>query len=102
MTGEAGHILIALEIRQIHVFRQAIVYNLDEMSTNVREILERIMKLPDSEQMELREELARQDEQEWAQLSAQARQIAKERGIDDEAIARTIEHLRYGDRSDAR
>jgi hypothetical protein len=68
------------------------------MSTNVREILERIKELPETERAELRAELAREDDKEWERLSEQARQVAKERGIDDETIARTVESLRYGER----
>ena len=66
------------------------------MSTEVREILERIRQLPESDRLELRAEMARAEEEEWAQLAGRARQEARERGIDDEAIARAVESLRYG------
>ena len=68
------------------------------MSTNVREIIDRITSLPDAERLELRAELARLEEQEWIQLSSQARQLARERGIDDATINQAIESLRYGSR----
>lgn len=67
------------------------------MSTAVRKILDRIMQLPDADRMELTLELARQDEQEWAQLLREARQTARQRGIDDQAITRAVESLRYDD-----
>lgn len=63
------------------------------MSTVVREILDRITQLPDAERLALRPELARQDEQEWKQLSGEAHQAAEQRGIDDEAIVKAAEAL---------
>jgi hypothetical protein len=67
------------------------------MSGPVREIIERIHRLPEAEQQELRMELARQDEQEWAGLLARARETARQRGIDDAAIERAVESVRYDD-----
>lgn len=72
------------------------------MSTAVREILDRIMRLPDADRMELSLQLARQDEQEWTELLREARQAAKQRGLDDQAITRAVESLRYGDDDVAR
>jgi hypothetical protein len=43
------------------------------MSTEVREILERINKLRQPQRSELLHELFQQDEQEWIALSRQAR-----------------------------
>ncbi len=70
------------------------------MSTEVREILDRIGRLPDTQRSELLQELAARQEQQWVELSRQARQIARERGIDDQSIARAVESLRYGDDAD--
>jgi hypothetical protein len=69
------------------------------MSTEVREILERIRRLPESDRLELRSELSREEEQEWVQMLTQAREMARQRGIDDAAIVRAVESLRYGDKS---
>ena len=66
------------------------------MNGPVQEILNRIRQLPEPQQQELRSELARQDEEEWSNLTKQAREIASQRGIDDAAIARAVESLRYG------
>lgn len=67
------------------------------MSTVVREILERIEQLPQPQRVELQGELSRLEEEEWLGLLSEARRSARQRGIDDEAIARAVESLRYGD-----
>jgi hypothetical protein len=67
------------------------------MSTVVREILERITQLPAEQRAEFESELSRLEEQEWQGLLAEARQTARARGLDDAAIARAVESLRYGD-----
>ena len=72
------------------------------MSAEVREILDRIEHLPESEQLELRAELARQDEQEWGQLLTQARKKARQDGLDDDTIARAVESLRYEEKTPKR
>jgi hypothetical protein len=69
------------------------------MSAEVREILERIRRLPEPDRLELRSELSREEEQEWVQMLTQAREMARQRGIDDAAIVRAVESLRYGDKS---
>lgn len=66
------------------------------MSSDVRDILERIVRLPEAQRAELDGALARLEEDEWLRLRAAARQSARERGIDDEAIARAVESSRYG------
>jgi hypothetical protein len=66
------------------------------MSGPVQEILDRIQRLPEPQQEELRLELARQEEAEWSDLARAARETARKRGIDDAAIARAVESLRYG------
>jgi hypothetical protein len=67
------------------------------MSGPVQEILDRIHRLPEPQQEELRLELARQEEAEWSDLASAARETARKQGIDDAAIARAVESLRYGD-----
>ena len=67
------------------------------MSTEVKDILTRIERLTEADQLALRAALARQEEQEWKALSAAARKLAAEKGLDDAAIARAVESLRYGD-----
>ena len=64
------------------------------MSTAVRELLDRIVRLPAEQRAEFESELSRLEEQEWQELRTGARQTARERGIDDGAIARAIESLR--------
>lgn len=67
------------------------------MGTLVRQILNQIQRLPDRDRLELRCELARQDEHEWSRLSAEARATARQRGIDDAAIVHAVQGLRYPD-----
>lgn len=66
------------------------------MSSDVREILQRIVRLPEAQRAELDDELTRLDEKEWLVLRAEARRTARQRGITDDAIARAVESLRYG------
>lgn len=70
------------------------------MSSIVRDILDRIDRLPEQQRAELQGELFRIEEDEWLGLLADARRAAHQRGIDDDAIARAVESLRYGDESD--
>lgn len=67
------------------------------MSTAVRELLDRILSLPQEQRAEFDSELSRIEEAEWAEIITHARKTARQRGIDDDAIARTVESLRYGD-----
>jgi hypothetical protein len=67
------------------------------MSTAVREILDRILHLPQDQRAELDSELSRLEEQEWTALVAEARHTARQRNIDDETIVRAVQSLRYGD-----
>jgi hypothetical protein len=69
------------------------------MSTAVLEILKRIDELSESDRLQLQLELARKEEQEWAQLSSQASAQARAQGLDDASIAQAVESLRYGNRS---
>jgi hypothetical protein len=67
------------------------------MSTAVREILDKILRLPQDQRAEFESELARLEEKEWPSLVDEARQTARRKGLDDETIARAVESLRYGD-----
>ncbi len=65
------------------------------MSTAVREILDQILGLPQEQRAELDSELSRIQEAEWIALVTDARQLARQRGLDDGAIALAVESLRY-------
>ena len=67
------------------------------MSTAVREILDQILRLPQDQRAELDSELARIEVAEWTTLLPGARAAARQRGIDDDAIVRAVESLRYSD-----
>jgi len=62
----------------------------------VEEILARIRKLPEEDRLTFDELLAQQEEQEWCEEAAKARELAKARGIDQEAIDRAVQAVRYG------
>jgi hypothetical protein len=66
------------------------------MSEAVHEILERIQHLPPSERLELEDLLAQQAEAEWQREAEEARRFAREKGIDQAAIDRAVEKVRYG------
>jgi hypothetical protein len=65
------------------------------MSEAVREILHRIEQLPEEDRLILEERLAELAEAEWRREAEQARQMARERGLDQAAIDRAIQDLRY-------
>jgi hypothetical protein len=64
------------------------------MSEAVREILHRIEQLPE-DRLILEERLAELAELEWKRQAEQARQIVHQRGLDQAAIDRAIQDLRY-------
>ena len=66
------------------------------MSPAVKEILNQINALDDSERMELDLELARRLEQEWMRETRKARKIARARGVTQALIDQIIERRRYG------
>jgi hypothetical protein len=66
------------------------------MSQAVQEILQRIDSLSPQERLELDEQLARQAEAEWRKEAEAARLVARQRGIDQAAIDRAVEQVRYG------
>jgi hypothetical protein len=67
----------------------------DNMSTAVREILDRIDQLPEADREVLERELAERAEAEWRREAANAQEEARRRGLDDAAIDQAIENLRY-------
>jgi hypothetical protein len=66
------------------------------MSQAVQEILNRIERLPEADRLELEENLALMAEAEWKREAEQARSLARQKGIDQAAIDRAVERLRYG------
>ena len=65
------------------------------MSQAVQEILQRIQHLPEEDRLLLDEHLARQAEDEWEREAADARLLARKKGIDQAAIDRAVEQVRY-------
>ncbi len=66
------------------------------MSSAVHEILQRIQHLPAAERLELDDVLDQQAEAEWQREAAEARRLARAQGIDQAAIDRAVEKVRYG------
>jgi hypothetical protein len=65
--------------------------------TAVYEILDRIEQLPEEDRLLLGELLATREEDEWRREADRARQIAREQGIDQEAIDRAVHAVRHGE-----
>lgn len=63
---------------------------------NVRDILNQIDRLPEPDRLLLEQRLAERAEAEWLRETAAARTQAVERGIDQAAIDRAVEEIRYG------
>ncbi len=61
----------------------------------VHEVLDRIKQLSVDERLLLDKLLAELEEEEWQREAAIARRSARERGIDQEAIDRAVERVRY-------
>ena len=66
------------------------------MSGAVREILDRIRSLSESDRVELEEQLAAWSEAEWQAEASRARQAARASGLDQAAIDRAVFEDRYG------
>ena len=66
------------------------------MSRAVHDILERIQLLPTAERLELDDELAQQTEAKWQRDAAESRHSARQNGVDQAAIDRAVEKIRYG------
>ena len=65
------------------------------MSQAVQEILERIQRLPAEDRLLLEDHLAEQAEAEWQREAETARRLALQKGIDQAAIDRAVEKVRY-------
>ncbi len=65
------------------------------MSEAVQEILQRIQQLPEQDRLLLEEYLAQLAEAEWKREAQEARRLAREKGIDQAAIDRAVENVRY-------
>jgi hypothetical protein len=65
------------------------------MSDAVRQLLERIEQLPEDDRLALEIRLAELADADWKREAEQARQIARERGLDQAAIDQAIHELRY-------
>ena len=66
------------------------------MSEAIQEILNRIQRLPAEDRLLLEDYLAQQAEAEWQREADEARQSARQRGIDQAAIDRAVDKVRYG------
>lgn len=64
----------------------------------VKDILQQIDALPHKDRQRLEQELATRAEAEWIRLAKQARAQARRRGIDQNAIDRAVEQVRYARR----
>ena len=66
------------------------------MSQIVQDILDRIGHLSDEDRLALDEQLAKKAEAEWRHEAEEARRIAALQGLDQAAIDRAVEAVRYG------
>lgn len=62
----------------------------------VRDLVDRVKQLPEDERQLFDDLLVQLEEEEWRQESEEARRLAKDRGIDQEAIDRAVADIRYG------
>lgn len=62
----------------------------------VEEILQRIEQLSEDDRLLLEQSLADRSEREWQREAEQARQIARQQGVDESTIDEAIRELRYG------
>jgi hypothetical protein len=63
----------------------------------VDDILDRIKQLPTEDRRLLDELLAQQEDQEWREEAARARELARSQGIGQEAIDRAVYAARHGE-----
>jgi hypothetical protein len=70
-------------------------------SAAVDEILKKIDDLPEAERIVLEQQLAERAETEWLREASRARELARQRGLDQAAIDRAVEQVRYGTRRGA-
>ena len=64
-------------------------------AATVEQILQKIDSLGDDDRRVLEERLAARFESEWQQTTRDARRIARERGLDQAAVDRAVETVRY-------
>lgn len=64
-------------------------------AATVEQILQQIDSLDEDECRVLEERLAARAEAEWQQQAREARQIARQRGIDQAAVDRAVKTVRY-------
>ena len=62
----------------------------------IDDIWQQIQSLGEEEQLALHERLAAVADEQWRKEAAAARRIAREKGIDQAAIDRAVEKVRYG------
>jgi hypothetical protein len=63
----------------------------------VEDILDRIKQLPAKDRRLLEELLTQEEEREWREEAIRARQIAQQRGVDQETIDRAVHAVRHGE-----
>ena len=61
----------------------------------VRDILSQIERLPEADRALLESELYLRAEAQWQREATAARKLARQRGIDQAAIDRAVEQVRY-------
>ena len=66
------------------------------MSEALQEVLQRIERLPAEDRLLLENYLAQEAEAEWRREADEARKLARQKGIDQAAIDRAVEKVRYG------
>ncbi len=62
----------------------------------VHELVDCVQRLPEEERRLFDELLVQLEEQEWRRESGNAQRLARDRGIDQEAIDRAVADIRYG------
>jgi hypothetical protein len=65
------------------------------ISEAFQDILERIQQLPEEDRLQLEQHLAAAAEAEWKREADEARRLARQKGIDQAAIDRAVESVRY-------
>ncbi len=63
---------------------------------SVQTILDQIERLPEADRLLLEQRLAEMADAEWKREAEAARQLARERGVDQAAIDQAIHDLRHG------
>jgi hypothetical protein len=66
------------------------------MSQQVDSILQQIAELDEDERLVLEQRLQERAEAEWQRESANAREVARQQGINQQTIDHALANLRYG------